>query len=94
LNNEQIAQSCRLATHAGVDFVKTSTGFAIHGVQEEKLAVMCKNFKGGIKISGGVNARNVTRFLSVISALQLEDFTLDPGKIRIGESQLLNQLAS
>ncbi|NGX41746.1 MAG: Deoxyribose-phosphate aldolase [Chlamydiae bacterium] len=89
LSDELIAQACHLAAHGGADFVKTSTGFATTGVKAEQLKVVCNNFAGGIKISGGINAQNVQHFLSIISNSRPGVFALDPAKVRIGESQLL-----
>jgi len=94
LNDEQIAQACHLASHAGVDFVKTSTGFGTFGAKYEHLEIIRKNFQGGIKISGGVNALNVHHLLTALADEKTGKIEIDPTKIRIGESLLLEQFTS
>lgn len=92
LDKFQIEQACKLASHAGVDFIKTSTGFGSSGVQSETLQLILKHFEGGIKISGGVNQSNVPLFLKMIMDARGDKKVLEPQKIRIGESELLDQL--
>ena len=56
LNDEQKKVACRLAEEAGVDFVKTSTGFADGGATIEDLQLMRDNVseKVQVKAAGGV----------------------------------------
>ncbi len=56
LNDEQKKAACRLAEEAGVDFVKTSTGFADGGATLEDLQLMRDNVsdKVQVKAAGGV----------------------------------------
>jgi len=56
LNDEQKKTACRLAEEAGVDFVKTSTGFADGGATLEDLQLMRDNVseKVQVKAAGGV----------------------------------------
>ncbi|MHC4120387.1 MAG: deoxyribose-phosphate aldolase [Planctomycetota bacterium] len=56
LNDEQKKTACRLAEEAGVDFVKTSTGFAGGGATLEDLKLMRDNVseKVQVKAAGGV----------------------------------------
>ena len=56
LNDEQKKAACRLAEEAGVDFVKTSTGFADGGATIEDLQLMRENVseKVQVKAAGGV----------------------------------------
>src|SRR3989339_498792 len=54
LDLKQIRLACLLAEEAGVDFVKTSTGYSASGATVEALETMRNNFQRGIKISGGV----------------------------------------
>ena len=56
LNDEQKKAACRLAEEAGVDFVKTSTGFADGGATLEDLKLMRDNVseKVQVKAAGGV----------------------------------------
>jgi len=93
LESWDIKQACRIATNCGVDFVKTSTGFGAYGARVEDLLIMRKNFKGGIKISGGVNPNNYQELLKAASGGVDGQIDLDPLKIRIGESSLLSKLS-
>ncbi|MHC4582752.1 MAG: deoxyribose-phosphate aldolase, partial [Planctomycetota bacterium] len=56
LNDEQKKAACRLAEEAGVDFVKTSTGFADGGATLEDLRLMREQVseKVQVKAAGGV----------------------------------------
>jgi len=56
LNDEQKKAACGLAEEAGVDFVKTSTGFAGGGATIEDLQLMRDNVseKVQVKAAGGV----------------------------------------
>ncbi|MBU5671619.1 deoxyribose-phosphate aldolase [Paenibacillus sp. MSJ-6] len=58
LNEEEIVRACRLAVQAGVDFVKTSTGFSTGGATIEAVALMAKTVgpEFGVKASGGVRS--------------------------------------
>ncbi len=95
LNERQIEQACQLAAYAGVDFIKTSSGYGTYGAQSESLKVILKHFKGGIKISGGVNQINVIPFIKLYAKERGEPGNIfDPLKIRIGESTLLHQLSA
>ena len=56
LSKEEIELACKLASDAGVDFVKTSTGFAPEGAKVEDVRLM-KGLVGdtmGVKASGGI----------------------------------------
>jgi deoxyribose-phosphate aldolase len=56
LNQEQKTQACKLATDAGAEFVKTSTGFGPGGATVEDVALMRKTVGAGmgVKASGGI----------------------------------------
>lgn len=56
LSNEEIVQACEICRDAGVDYVKTSTGFAPEGAKVEHIALMRANLPSnvGIKASGGI----------------------------------------
>lgn len=56
LTEEEKKKACELAIKAGVDFVKTSTGFSTSGatVEDVKLMRSIVGFKIGVKASGGV----------------------------------------
>lgn len=68
LTPEEIVLACRLAVSAGVDFVKTSTGFSTGGATIEAVALMAKTVGPGIgvKASGGV--RSLEDALAMIEA--------------------------
>jgi deoxyribose-phosphate aldolase len=91
LTETEIMRACQLVTEAGAAFVKTSTGFSAHGATEKALCLMRQHFKGGVKISGGVNKENVDRLIRAATE-GTEEISLDPMKLRIGESTLLQQL--
>lgn len=91
LDKNQIKGACTLATEAGVDFIKTSTGFGAYGARAEDLTIMRANFGGGIKMSGGVTKENVKDLLYAASGSVDRYIDLNPKKIRIGESSLLNK---
>ncbi|AFL84106.1 deoxyribose-phosphate aldolase [Belliella baltica DSM 15883] len=56
LSEEEIVQACEICRDAGVDYVKTSTGFAPEGAKVEHIALMRANLPSnvGIKASGGI----------------------------------------
>ena len=56
LTNEEKERACRLAVRAGADYVKTSTGFSLHGATVKDVAIMRKAVgpNVGIKAPGGV----------------------------------------
>lgn len=68
LTSEEIVRACRLSVSAGVDFVKTSTGFSTGGATVEAVALMAKTVGPGIgvKASGGV--RTIEDALAMIEA--------------------------
>ena len=92
LRDYEIRGACKMAEENEVDFVKTSTGFSAYGARAEDLKIMRENFSRGIKISGGVNVKNLKELLYAASGRTDSYIELDPLKIRIGESSLLNNL--
>jgi len=56
LTDEQIVKVCELAKEAGIDFVKTSTGFGSGGATKEHVRIMRETVgsKVGVKASGGI----------------------------------------
>jgi deoxyribose-phosphate aldolase len=76
LSDPEIEQACKLCADAGVDFVKTSTGFAPTGATVEHVALMKKSLPPsvGIKASGGIKNQQQTLAL------------IDAGATRIGTS--------
>jgi deoxyribose-phosphate aldolase len=68
LNDDEIVEACKLCADAGVDFVKTSTGFAPAGATVEHIELMRKSLPPnvGIKASGGIKSKEQT--LALIQA--------------------------
>jgi deoxyribose-phosphate aldolase len=68
LSDAEIIEACKLCADAGVDFVKTSTGFAPSGAKVEHIALMRKSLPAhmGIKASGGIKTKEQT--LALIQA--------------------------
>jgi deoxyribose-phosphate aldolase len=77
LNEEEKIAACQLAVKAGVDFVKTSTGFGTAGATVDDIALMRRvcGSAMGVKAAGGV--RDLESALAMIRA----------GATRIGTSQ-------
>lgn len=59
LSDEEIVEACKLCADAGVDIVKTSTGFAPSGAKAEHIKLMRSVLPPavGIKASGGIKTR-------------------------------------
>lgn len=59
LSDEEIVEACKLCADAGVDIVKTSTGFAPSGAKVEHIKLMRSVLPPavGIKASGGIKTR-------------------------------------
>lgn len=76
LTNEQIVELCRISKRAGVNFVKTSTGFSIGGATVEHIKLMRDNVGSemGVKASGGVRTKEIAQSM------------IDAGASRIGAS--------
>ncbi|AQX54166.1 deoxyribose-phosphate aldolase [Priestia flexa] len=83
LTDEEKVRACELAVKAGADFVKTSTGFSLHGATVEDVALMRKTVGPdiGVKASGGV------RDLNDLKAM------LEAGATRIGSSSSVDLFA-
>lgn len=58
LSDEEIIEACKICADAGVDYVKTSTGFAPEGAQIHHIKLMRENLPSnvGIKASGGIKS--------------------------------------
>lgn len=59
LSDEEIVEACKMCVDAGVDIVKTSTGFAPSGAKVEHIKLMRSVLPPavGIKASGGIKTR-------------------------------------
>ncbi len=68
LTDDEIVTACRLAEKAGVDFVKTSTGFSTGGATKEAVSLIRKTVgnRMHVKASGGI--RTLTDALAMIDA--------------------------
>jgi deoxyribose-phosphate aldolase len=84
LSDEEILKACKICSDAGVDFVKTSTGFASAGAKEEHVRLIRSSLPSsvGIKASGGI--KTVEKIISMI----------DAGANRIGTSSGVRILQS
>ncbi len=60
LNEQEITQVCEIAINAGVDCIKTSTGYAPEGANVEKVALLRSILPANIKIkaSGGIKDKS------------------------------------
>lgn len=76
LSDEEIVEACKVCADAGVDIVKTSTGFAPSGAKAEHIKLMRSVLPPsvGIKASGGIKTRE--------QALQM----IEAGADRLGTS--------
>lgn len=76
LTKTEKIKACRICAEAGVDFVKTSTGFAASGAQVEDIVLMRKYLPKniGIKASGGIKTKEQAHTL------------IEAGATRIGSS--------
>jgi len=61
LSDEEIVEACKMCADAGVDIVKTSTGFAPSGAKVEHIKLMRSVLPPavGIKASGGIKTREL-----------------------------------
>ncbi len=57
LTDEEKIRACQIAVKAGADFLKTSTGFSLHGATAKDVAIMRQAVgpNVGVKASGGVS---------------------------------------
>lgn len=76
LTDEEKVRACEIAVKAGADYVKTSTGFSLHGATVNNVALMRKTVGPniGVKASGGV--QNLQDIIAMVEA----------GATRIGSS--------
>jgi len=84
LSDKEIETACKICADAGVDFVKTSTGFAPHGAKTEHVKIMRQVLPEtvNIKASGG------------IKTIQFAKELIKAGASRIGTSSsvtIMNQ---
>ena len=73
LTNDEKKKTCELAVKAGVDFVKTSTGFSTGGATIEDIKLM-RSIVGihmGIKASGGIRNTETAKLMIEAGATRL-----------------------
>jgi deoxyribose-phosphate aldolase len=58
LTNEEIAQCCEIYAKAGVDFLKTSTGYAEKGASVEAVQLMRQTLPSSVRIKASGGIRN------------------------------------
>jgi len=68
LNEAQILDSLRLCEDAGVDFIKTSTGFGTAGAKVEHIALWATNRKTPIKLKAAGGIKTLRDALALIDA--------------------------
>ena len=81
LTDEEIIHLCKIVTHSGADFIKTSTGFASGGATFEVVSLMKEHVGENvcIKAAGGIsNFADATKFI-------------DLGATRLGTSRLVKR---
>lgn len=73
LNNNEIVKSCEAAVRAGVDFVKTSTGFSTGGATVEDVELMRKTVGPdlGVKASGGIRDKETVEKMIAAGATRI-----------------------
>lgn len=83
LTDEEKRKACQAAEKAGVDFVKTSTGFGTGGANAHDVALMKQTVSSSVKVkaSGGMRTWNDVKSI------------LEAGADRLGVSASLNILA-
>lgn len=98
LSATQIEIATQLVANCGAEFVKTSTGKANGGATQHAVRLICETLQRigtqntGIKISGGIRTiEHATNLLGIIET-HFGKAWLQPSHVRIGASQLLNQL--
>lgn len=68
LDREQISVACELATQAGVDFVKTSTGFAQRGASVEDVVLMRSSSGPDVQVKASGGIRDFAFALDLLAA--------------------------
>ena len=65
LSNDEKVKACEICAKVGVDFVKTSTGFASSGAKLKDIELIRKNLPANIKIkaSGGIKTKEQAKDL-------------------------------
>jgi deoxyribose-phosphate aldolase len=68
LTDEEKVKVCKIATKAGADFVKTSSGFSKSGATAEDVALMKKSIGPGMQVKASTGVRTTESVLQMIHA--------------------------
>lgn len=68
LDDAQIRELCRICTEAGVDFVKTSTGFSTGGATVHHVSLMKESVGDGIRVKASGGIRSYADAMAMIEA--------------------------
>lgn len=73
LTNDELIKCCRLYGEAGIDFLKTSTGYAEKGASVETVKIMRENLPANVQIkaSGGIRTYEFAKQLIDAGATRL-----------------------
>lgn len=63
LGVEEKVRLCRICSGAGVDFIKTSTGFGPGGATDDDVRLMVETVSGSVKVKASGGIRNLDRLL-------------------------------
>lgn len=94
---ERIRAATRLVIDAGAEFVKTSTGRVQPGATTGATRVICEEIAAaqarvGVKLSGGIRTIGDAEALAGVVSDVLGPDAIEPGRLRLGASRLLEQL--
>jgi len=65
LNEEEIIAACKICNEAGVDFVKTSTGYGTGGAEDKDIKIMRKYADPRIQIKAAGGVRTLERAIEI-----------------------------
>ncbi|NDO46168.1 deoxyribose-phosphate aldolase [Clostridium sp. MD294] len=82
LTNEQKQILCKIVSHSGADYIKTSTGFGNGGATVEDIKLFSENISNNVKIKAAGGIKSVS---------DAEEF-LNMGVERLGSSSLLSMI--
>lgn len=65
LSEDEIISACKICNNAGVDFVKTSTGYGTGGAEDKDIKLMRTHIKPEIKIKAAGGVRTLERAIEI-----------------------------
>ncbi len=65
LSEDEIIEACKICNEAGVDFVKTSTGYGTGGAEDKDIKLMRKYADRGIQIKAAGGVRTLERAIEI-----------------------------